>query len=74
MTMASSWMKSRAEVAVEARRAAGAGPAEWSGAGWIDSSWELMHGLDVVEDLSVDAWPADLPPPAPQPPKLPASR
>jgi hypothetical protein len=40
----------------EARRA-GAVQAEWSGVGWIDSSWELAHGLEVVEDLPPDAWP-----------------
>ncbi len=31
---------------------------------WSDSSWELLHGLEVVEDLPLDAWPQD-PPAAP---------
>ena len=39
---------------VHHRRAA---QAEWSGMGWNDSSWELLNGLDVVEDLPSDAWP-----------------
>jgi hypothetical protein len=40
-------------------RQVGARQGEWSGAGWIDSSWELAHGLEVVEDLPPDAWPKD---------------
>jgi len=36
--------------------------AEWSGIGWNDSSWELLHGLDVVEDFSLDAWPREAAP------------
>lgn len=42
----------------EARRT-GVVQAEWSGIGWNDSSWELLHGLDVVEDLPLDAWPQE---------------
>jgi hypothetical protein len=38
-------------------RRTGAVQAEWSGIGWNDSSWELLRGLDVVEDLPPDAWP-----------------
>ena len=30
------------------------------GTGWSDSSWELLRGLDVIEDLPPDAWPLDL--------------
>ncbi|MBX3620762.1 MAG: hypothetical protein KF891_12365 [Rhizobacter sp.] len=50
------------EVREVRREAAAAG--EWSGIGWTDSSWELMHGLDVVEDLPAEAWPPELAPPA----------
>jgi hypothetical protein len=28
--------------------------------GWNDSSWDLLRGLDVVEDLPLDAWPLEL--------------
>lgn len=45
----------------ETRR--GAVQAERAGINWSDSSWELLHGLEVVEDLPLDAWPQD--PPAP---------
>ena len=38
-------------------RRAGAGHAEWSGIGWNESSWDLKRGLDVIEDLSLEAWP-----------------
>ncbi|HET7793275.1 MAG TPA: hypothetical protein VFL64_07810 [Rhizobacter sp.] len=34
-----------------------AAPAEWTGTGWINSSWELQHGLEVTEDLPADDWP-----------------
>jgi hypothetical protein len=30
---------------------------------WSDSSWELLQGLEVVEDLPLDAWPQDPPVP-----------
>jgi hypothetical protein len=38
---------------------------EVGGIGWNDSSWDLQQGLQVVEDLPLDAWqdslfPADL--------------
>ncbi|HEY0819819.1 MAG TPA: hypothetical protein VGD46_13630, partial [Rhizobacter sp.] len=36
-----------------------AGGGEWAGIGWTDSSWELAHGLEVVEDLPPDAWPVE---------------
>lgn len=49
---------------VDVRRT-GAVQAEWSGLGWNDSSWELAHGLDVVEDLPPDAWPQELQVPQP---------
>jgi hypothetical protein len=52
------------DVVNQARHPAAA-TGEWSGIGWTDSSWELMHGLDVVEDLPPDAWPPELAPPAP---------
>lgn len=45
--------------AIEAARKAAAARGEWAGKGWNDSSWELMHGLEVVEDLPLDAWPLD---------------
>ena len=34
-------------------------PAERPSIGWNDSSWELLHGLDVLEDLPPDAWPLE---------------
>ncbi len=40
-------------------RHTGAVQAERPGIGWNDSSWELLHGLDVVEDLPLDAWSQD---------------
>ena len=43
-------------------RRAGLAQAEWSGIGWNDSSWELMRGLDVVENLPPEAWPQDASP------------
>jgi hypothetical protein len=55
MTMASGWMKT-SDVRREMRLA---GSGEWGGIGWTDSSWELAHGLEVVEDLPLDAWPAE---------------
>jgi hypothetical protein len=39
----------------EPRHASVAQP-ERVGMGWNDSSWELLRGLDVVEDFSPDAW------------------
>jgi hypothetical protein len=44
-------------------------PARWATAssieapviGWNDSSWDLQRGLDVVEDLPLDAWPLEQP-------------
>ncbi|MBC7994964.1 MAG: hypothetical protein H7Z15_17160 [Rhizobacter sp.] len=33
---------------------------------WSDSSWELLNGLEVIEDLPLDAWPQDPPAPAVQ--------
>ena len=48
-------------------RGKGTVPVDWSGIGWNDSSWELRHGLDVVEDLPPDAWPLE--PPVVQLPK-----
>jgi hypothetical protein len=44
-------------------------PAPWAAAsaheapviGWNDSSWDLQRGLDVVEDLPLDAWPLEQP-------------
>lgn len=55
----SGWMKS-SDVVTGTPRRPGARQGDWSGLGWTDSSWELKHGLDVV-DLPADAWPADLP-------------
>jgi hypothetical protein len=37
-------------------RHASVAQAEWAGFGWNDSSWDLMRGLDVVEDLPLDVW------------------
>jgi hypothetical protein len=34
-------------------------PIDRSGIGWNDSSWDLLRGLDVVEDLPLDAWPLE---------------
>ncbi len=31
--------------------------------GWVDSSWELKQGLEVTEDLPMDAWPLNVAPP-----------
>jgi hypothetical protein len=61
MSATSGWMKASDVFGREARRPGG----DWSGMGWTDSSWELKHGLDVVEDLPLDAWPAEFPAPAP---------
>jgi hypothetical protein len=36
-------------------------PAERAGINWSDSSWELLQGLEVVEDLPLDAWPLESP-------------
>lgn len=55
MTTASGWMKT-SDVRHEMRRT---GTGDWTGIGWTDSSWELAHGLEVVEDLPPDAWPAE---------------
>ena len=44
-------------------RRVGAAQAERAGISWSDSSWELLHGLEVIEDLPLDAWPLE--PPAP---------
>lgn len=41
------------------RQAAVAPAADFAGVAWNDSSWDLKHGLDVVEDLPPDAWPQD---------------
>lgn len=38
---------------------AGAVKSEWTAGGWIDSSWELAHGLVVVEDLPAELWQED---------------
>ena len=62
MTAASVRMK--APESIDARHA-GALQSEWTGIGWTDSSWELAHGLDVVEDLPADAWPLESAPAAP---------
>jgi hypothetical protein len=65
MTTVGDWMKTndvRREPMRDARRT-GAAPADWSGIGWTDSSWDLARGLEVVEDLPPDAWPAELLPP-----------
>ena len=51
----------------EIRRVGGA-QAERAGISWSDSSWELLHGLEVVEDLPLDAWPQDPPVPFAQRP------
>ncbi|MEO8151511.1 MAG: hypothetical protein ABI605_00470 [Rhizobacter sp.] len=40
-------------------RRAGSAQSEGAGFGWNDSSWDLMRGLDVVEDLPLDAWALD---------------
>jgi hypothetical protein len=45
----------------EPRHASVAQP-ERVGMGWNDSSWELLRGLDVVEDFSPDAWSRELAP------------
>jgi hypothetical protein len=63
MTAASVRMKPAETIAT---RVAGAEQAEWIGIGWTDSSWELAHGLDVVEDLPADAWPVEPAPSAPR--------
>jgi len=63
MTAASVRMK--APESIDARHA-GALQSEWTGIGWTDSSWELAHGLDVVEDLPADAWPIELASSAPR--------
>jgi hypothetical protein len=55
MTTANDWMKT-SEVRRELRPAR---IGEWSGIGWADSSWELARGLEVVEDLPLDAWPLE---------------
>lgn len=57
MTAVSVWMKT-SDMGREAvhQRAGG-----WGGIGWTDSSWELARGLEVVEDLPVDAWPMEFP-------------
>ncbi|MET0334810.1 MAG: hypothetical protein ABW190_11110 [Rhizobacter sp.] len=67
MTMATvgGWMKTNNDVmrdlGRELRRPVSA-QGEWSGSiGWTDSSWDLAQGLDVVEDLPLDAWPAEMP-------------
>lgn len=69
MTVAGDRMKTN-DAGREMRRP---GSGEWAGIGWIDSSWELAQGLDVVEDLPPDAWPAEfsfkLKPPSMQPSK-----
>jgi len=46
----------------EIRRVGGV-QAERAGISWSDSSWELLQGLEVVEDLPLDAWPQDPPVP-----------
>lgn len=55
MTTAGAWMKTN-DAGREARCP---GSGEWTGIGWTDSSWELARGLDVVEDVPPDAWPAE---------------
>jgi hypothetical protein len=55
MTAVGAWMKTN-DAGREVRRL---GSGEWAGIGWTDSSWELARGLDVVEDVSPDAWPAE---------------
>jgi hypothetical protein len=55
MTATGAWMKTN-DAGHEVRRLGGG---EWAGIGWTDSSWELARGLDVVEDLPPDAWPAE---------------
>ncbi len=57
MTAVSGGMKT-SDVRREVRLA---GNGDWSGIGWTDSSWDLARGLDVVEDLPPDAWPAEFP-------------
>ncbi|MBT9526186.1 MAG: hypothetical protein IV105_13080, partial [Rhizobacter sp.] len=42
-------------------RRVGVKQAERAAVSWSDSSWELLHGLEVVEDLPLDAWPQDPP-------------
>jgi hypothetical protein len=56
--MVAAGVRMKAAESIDVRRAGGA-QAEWTGIGWTDSSWELAHGLDVVEDLPADAWPAE---------------
>lgn len=57
MTTASAWMKT-SDVRHEVRRTK---TGEWTGVSWTDSSWELAHGLEVVEDLPPDVWPPEFP-------------
>jgi hypothetical protein len=57
MSTANDWMKT-SEVRCELRPAR---IGEWGGIGWTDSSWELARGLEVVEDLPLDAWPVEFP-------------
>jgi hypothetical protein len=64
--MATMVFQMKVEQANEGQRAV-AGATEWAGIGWTDSSWELAHGLEVVEDLPADAWPMDVPAPATRP-------
>lgn len=44
-------------------RRVGVKQAERAAVNWSDSSWELLHGLEVVEDLPLEAWPQDPPVP-----------
>ena len=54
--MAKMGVQMKANDLPETRRAEAAS-AEWSGTGWTHSSWELQHGLEVIEDLPLDDWP-----------------
>ena len=47
--------------AVSSAASSAATGTEWFCTGWADSSWDLRQGLEVVENLPPDAWPAELP-------------
>jgi len=36
-------------------------PEPGCGCGWFDSSWELRHGLEVIEHLDADLLPSEMP-------------
>ena len=58
-TTATEWVGVMQANKVPEVKRAGAAKAEWTSGGWIDSSWELAHGLVVVEDLPAELWQED---------------